>query len=103
VVPLIADPIEVDALFAAMSSTPTESALLFVEPSVGLPVVRLSDVDTTAPAAATIIVGPEGGWTSDELARARGCRFVRRGDRTLRADAMASLAMAALFAHWREY
>jgi len=31
------------------------------------------------------------------------CRLIRLGERTLRADAMATIAIAALFTRWGEY
>jgi RsmE family RNA methyltransferase len=50
------------------------------------------------------LIGPEGGWTPDEIdVAARTCRLVTLGARTLRADAMALIALSALFAHWREF
>jgi 16S rRNA (uracil1498-N3)-methyltransferase len=55
-----------------------------------------------APASALLIVGPEGGWTPDEVEAARraGCAPVTLGPRTLRADAAASVAITALQCAW---
>lgn len=51
---------------------------------------------------ATLLVGPEGGWTPEEIRGFEGsCAAVTLGPRTLRADAAAVVAMAALFAVWR--
>jgi 16S rRNA (uracil1498-N3)-methyltransferase len=67
-------------------------------------VVGVSALTPTPPAAATVLVGPEGGWTEEEMASAASaCRLVSLGGRTIRADAMAIVAMAALFSRWGEY
>ncbi len=59
---------------------------------------------TDVPDAATIVVGPEGGWTEEELARMRGeARFVCLGHLTLRAESAALVALAALFTRWGVY
>jgi 16S rRNA (uracil1498-N3)-methyltransferase len=46
--------------------------------------------------AATLFVGPEGGWSENELqtAREHGCAFVRLGPRRLRAETAAIVATA---------
>jgi 16S rRNA (uracil1498-N3)-methyltransferase len=56
------------------------------------------------PSRATLLVGPEGGWTPEEVTAASALGpLVTLGKRTLRADAMALVALAALFARWREF
>jgi 16S rRNA (uracil1498-N3)-methyltransferase len=56
------------------------------------------------PPSATLVVGPEGGWTEDEIRVASEVgTLVTLGGRTLRADAMALVALSALFTHWREF
>jgi len=51
-----------------------------------------------APQDATVFVGPEGGWTAEEVAaaRSRGVRLVTLGHRTLRADATPVAAISVL-------
>jgi len=46
--------------------------------------------------AATLFIGPEGGWSDDELQRAKdeGCAFARLGPRRLRAETAAIVATA---------
>ncbi|HEU4888723.1 MAG TPA: RsmE family RNA methyltransferase [Thermoanaerobaculia bacterium] len=46
----------------------------------------------------TLLIGPEGGWTEEELrdARAAGCLFQRLGPRRLRAETAAIAAMAVI-------
>jgi len=77
--------------------------LMFVEPSASADVVSLSDLDGQRPRETTVLVGPEGGWEASEIEQAAAtCRLVTLGSRTLRADAVPVVAMAALFAIWRE-
>lgn len=78
-------------------------AFMLVEPGPATDVAPLRDVDHATPREATVIVGPEGGWTSEEIALgAEACRLVTLGTRTLRADAMATVALAVLFTKWGE-
>jgi 16S rRNA (uracil1498-N3)-methyltransferase len=57
------------------------------------------------PEAATVTVGPEGGWDEGELqAAARaGCRQLTLGSRTMRADAAPLVVLAALRGVWRDF
>ena len=65
-------------------------------------VLRVSGGDLVAPTAATIIVGPEGGWTAEELQRCAGhAHPLGIGGLTLRADAAAVVAATALMTHWK--
>lgn len=82
----------------------------------GHPGLRLMLVEPAAAEAATeqalrglrpveqaqVFVGPEGGWTPEEIAMARdaGCRLVTLGKRTLRADATPLVAIAVLQYLW---
>jgi 16S rRNA (uracil1498-N3)-methyltransferase len=103
VVPQILEP----APFSLYTQPPPNTApalvLMLVEPgaSSGMP---LADLDVPVPPHATLLVGPEGGWTVEEVQAASVLwPLVTMGGRTLRADAMALVALAALFAHWREF
>jgi 16S rRNA (uracil1498-N3)-methyltransferase len=65
----------------------------------------LADVDRLAGDAApgaTLLIGPEGGWTLDEVAAAlaRGCHAWSLGARVLRADAIPVAAISALRYAW---
>jgi 16S rRNA (uracil1498-N3)-methyltransferase len=78
-------------------------ALMLVEPSVGAdaePLARLRDC--AAPDDASVMIGPEGGWTDAEWsgARGRGARLVTLGHRTLRADAVPVAAISVLQFLW---
>ena len=51
-----------------------------------------------------VVVGPEGGWSSEEIEVASGVlQPVTLKAPTLRADAMPVAALAALFARWGEW
>ena len=78
--------------------------LMLVEPSAARGALTLGEMTDPPPRETTLVIGPEGGWDAEELERgASACRLVTLGGRTIRADAMALVAFAALFAHWREY
>ena len=71
--------------------------LILVEPSVSSGTEQsLHFLEAHAPAALSLVVGPEGGWTAEErqLAEAGGCIPVTLGALTLRADAVAVAAIA---------
>jgi 16S rRNA (uracil1498-N3)-methyltransferase len=76
---------------------------MFVEPTVSADAVSLSDLDGTPPRETTVLIGPEGGWTAEEVeAGIVVSRLVRIGVRTLRAEVMPLVALAALLTRWRE-
>jgi RsmE family RNA methyltransferase len=60
---------------------------------------RLDDV---APASALVLIGPEGGWTEEEVASARraGFRPLSLGPRTLRAESAPLAALSVLSWVW---
>ena len=100
VVPAILEP----QSFATPSSLRLPSPVfILVEPGMASG-VALSDLDATSPREATLVVGPEGGWTREEAQAASTMgTLLTLGGRTLRADAMALVALSALFTHWREF
>jgi 16S rRNA U1498 N3-methylase RsmE len=56
------------------------------------------------PRDASLLIGPEGGWTAAEIATGvERWHLVTLGSRTIRGDAMALVSVAALFAKWNEY
>lgn len=76
---------------------PTEFGVVITRE--GLKIVFDADTDpaTWQPGnSATLLIGPEGGWTDSEigLARAQGCAFERLGVRRLRAETAAIVATA---------
>lgn len=89
--------------WSAYLSEPTNSVrLLCVEPTAG-GVTRPAQ-SIAKPAAAHVIVGPEGGWAPAELTAAfdAGAIAVSLGGRTLRADAAPLVALTALLTTWSE-
>ena len=80
--------------------------ILLVEPSAGSaagePRTLRSLARRPTPASAVLAVGPEGGWTPAELARAAhaGFELLTIGARTLRADAAPIAALAVLQFLW---
>ena len=96
VVPPVRQPLGIDTWMARRLPVPT---LVLREPAAGL-AQPLRDV--TPSTDVQLLVGPEGGWSSDELAAfdAAGFESVSLGARTIRADAAPAVAMAALFEAW---
>jgi len=81
----------------------TALRLMLVEPGAAARVEPLSSIQRLpAPADASLLVGPEGGWTDQECAAAaaRGVRLVTLGHRTLRADAVPVAAISVLQFLW---
>ena len=81
----------------ALESLP-RPLLLLAEPSAGVLDRRIPGT----PAEASVLVGPEGGWSAAELdtARAAGAIVVQLGGRTWRADAAPLVALAILMYEW---
>jgi 16S rRNA (uracil1498-N3)-methyltransferase len=103
VVPPIAEPREFNQRHTSPDADFPHPVLILVEPNTTAG-VALTSLEPTAPAQATLIVGPEGGWTADELQTAAGLgTLLTLGQRTLRADAMALVALSAMFARWGEF
>ncbi len=99
VVPTVLETRPLDDVWATLPG----SALMLVEPSAA-GAVTPGHIGRASADALSIVVGPEGGWTTAELTAAAGrASFVTLGGRTLRADAAATIAMAAIFAVWDAY
>ena len=105
VVPRILEPVTFDALAPTLAPlTLRATVLMFAEPGVSRDVLPLGALDLKPSPEATIIIGPEGGWTPEEVqAGLQACRVVTLGGRTLRADVMAVVALSALFTTWKEF
>jgi 16S rRNA (uracil1498-N3)-methyltransferase len=54
------------------------------------------------PVEATVLVGPEGGWTKGEVEQARtaGATLIHLGPRTLRAETVPTVVLTALWTAW---
>jgi 16S rRNA (uracil1498-N3)-methyltransferase len=78
--------------------------MIFVEPSATIMAVSVHDVEREPPSQALVMIGPEGGWTPEEIElTSMICLPVTLGARTVRADAMTVVALSALFTVWREF
>ena len=104
-VPAILEPRSFDDVMQALGHLGLPGpGLMFVEPSAANGALTFGDMPDPRPRETTIVVGPEGGWDATEIDRgASACRLLTLGPRTIRADAMALVAVAALFARWKEY
>jgi 16S rRNA (uracil1498-N3)-methyltransferase len=83
-----------------------DTRVIFVEPHCRLATAGgLAVLEARPkPASAALLIGPEGGWTDEEVvaAAAHGFMPVTLGRRTLRADSAAAAAMAVLLFLWRD-
>jgi 16S rRNA (uracil1498-N3)-methyltransferase len=83
-----------------LTGTPADVTIMCVEPG------HLDELATTgagpAPETALVMIGPEGGWSSEELERAvaAGARFMHLGPRTLRAETAPTVALSSLWTQW---
>ena len=103
-VPEIATPLSFNSLLAMPAVLPKEvptniSRLMFSERG-GRSFVEATNSYSGQPAQILAMVGPEGGWTDDEieLARDGGCEIITLGGRTLRAET-AGITVVALLQH----
>jgi 16S rRNA (uracil1498-N3)-methyltransferase len=105
VVPPILEPVTFEALMQILLDRWLAGpAIMLVEPGAAPTAVPFSELDVETPKSATAVVGPEGGWAPEEIEAASAvCRLVTMGGRTLRADAMGLVAIAAAFSRWREF
>lgn len=100
VVPQVLPAVSLEAFLHAPVAADS-STIMLVEPSASPDAAHdVWHLPDTAPAALRLIVGPEGGWAADEHPGARATP-VTLGGRTLRADAAATIALAALLVHWK--
>ena len=103
VVPEVAEPLTFE-LFVRQPAHERERRILLVEPTVGTGHGFRALGATPAPDRATLLIGPEGGWTADEIATAVDAGFTpyTLGARTLRADAAPLAAIAVLEFLWSD-
>jgi 16S rRNA (uracil1498-N3)-methyltransferase len=90
------------ALKDCLDASQAEITLMLVEPAAATASTAGAWRQTDAPESAMVLVGPEGGWASEEVALAlsAGCLPVSLGPRTLRADAAAIIALSVLQYVW---
>lgn len=83
-----------------------EPLFMCVEPrlaAIGVESVGKGEGTTRVrPSAATVFIGPEGGWTKSEVedARKAGATLVHLGPRTLRAETVPTVVLTALWTAW---
>jgi 16S rRNA (uracil1498-N3)-methyltransferase len=97
-VPPVHDVADLDAWLAAR---PPEGAGIVLDPAATLGI----DAVPTPASAIDVLVGPEGGFTSDEVARATRAGFaaVRIGPRILRTETASLAALAAIHTLWGDF
>lgn len=113
VVPAIEPPESFAACLGRQPARPQHMAIMTVEPDAAVAADSPAILSLSAyqkkraarPDAVTMLVGPEGGWTSDELrqAAASGCDLVTLGRRTFRADATPLVALALFQFLWGDF
>ena len=89
----------------AILHAPEGQGILLAEPLAAHAAHRLADLGAApVPSAATLMVGPEGGWHRGEVVDATrlGWTILTLGPRTLRADAAPIVALTAVMAVWGE-
>jgi len=81
-----------------------EARLLLVEPSGNVEGHPIATLQGDRPQVATLMVGPEGGWAPQEIQAAvqAGWVPITLGRRTLRADAVAIVAIGVLHFVWAD-
>jgi 16S rRNA (uracil1498-N3)-methyltransferase len=80
-------------------------SLMLVEPGTLVAAESIGSLrGEPTPLDAAVLIGPEGGWTEEELtaARAHRVRLVTLGHRTLRADAVPVAAISVLQFLWND-
>ena len=104
-VPPVFHPFDFEGLVAALADASLPApAIMFVEPQAGVSAAKMADLGLEECDKATVIVGPEGGWTAAEIARAMPVvHFATLGGRTFRADAAAVVALSALLTALGEF
>ena len=97
VVPAIRDVTTLEAVLAAAGNG---ARLICVEPALAATAAPWAA--TARPQAATLLVGPEGGWAEAEVsgALAQGAVPVSLGPRTLRAEIAPTVALGVLWGRW---
>lgn len=77
-------------------------ALMCVEPAAAAIGASGGALPPQSAPAATLLVGPEGGWSSEEVrdAMRAGAAMIALGPRTLRAESVPAVALSALWTSW---
>jgi 16S rRNA (uracil1498-N3)-methyltransferase len=99
VIPVIGQPLDVEGLAAL----PSAGARFLLDPDAPAGSLR-SAISGPPPAEAGLVVGPEGGFTAEEISCLTATRFtpVRLGPRVLRTQHAGAAALAILLAAWSD-
>jgi 16S rRNA (uracil1498-N3)-methyltransferase len=102
VVPEIIEPVALEELVQPCA---IGTALTFVEPVPFFGRAKpLAAFETMRPTEAALFIGPEGGWTTEEVdLAATVTHLVTLGRLTFRADAMPLVALSAVLTLWKEF
>ena len=104
VVPDVLEPLTFTTLCASRTAAARDAALMLVEPSATSDAAALGSLQRPSGSSALVVVGPEGGWSPEEIRTAADVlTLVTLRAPTLRADAMPVAALAALFSRWGEW
>ena len=97
VVPAVSAVMSFEAVLRRVRDT---TALICVEP-IRIP-AKASDPNRSRPPEAWLLVGPEGGWTTEEVEAARGAGVepLSLGPRTIRAELAPIVALSSLWTRW---
>jgi 16S rRNA (uracil1498-N3)-methyltransferase len=102
-VPAVHAPVSFAQALSGIGTRFPVPALMFVEPGASPAAVPLHDLATGKDTHASIVIGPEGGWTSEEIASATApVQLVTLRLPTVRASVMPLVALTALLATWEE-
>jgi 16S rRNA (uracil1498-N3)-methyltransferase len=76
--------------------------LMLIEPAAAVPGRPVASIASDPPTSATVMIGPEGGWSAAEIDQAVGAGWtpITLGRRTLRADAVPLVAVSVLQWVW---
>ena len=100
---VVPEVVAAETLDACLASPHEGFRVMLVEPGAAAGVATAEEMrGHGGMAAAQLFVGPEGGWTPEEVAAAReaGCLLVTLGRRTLRADTTPLIAIGVLQFLW---
>ena len=92
----------VTPLAEVLKLLPETPRFMCVEPGLAADAVETIGSGHPRPTAALVLIGPEGGWSSAEVAQGRraGAKLISLGPRTLRADTAPTVVLTALWSAW---
>jgi 16S rRNA (uracil1498-N3)-methyltransferase len=93
---------EVEPWTRVLSHAAATPVIMCVEPAAAGDATGGSIPRVAEATAVTLLVGPEGGWSGEEVREAARARvsMIALGPRTLRAEAVAAVALSALWTSW---